>query len=225
MKALDQLCRTGAYGPMNSDITTALGCGWHTDFPEYAEQEASPLVIWPRVAPPSIASPAVDQSGDERAPDRLPGISAEERLSWQRFLDAATAIHEAINAALVKAHQLTLFDVHVLHTLHISPGGSARMGLLSEVLLLLPSRLSQQVGRLEKQGLVRRDRSSQDKRVVIARITPQGRARLQPALRTYARELRRSYLGPLSRQQMTALGAAARKVSDALKASGESPGF
>jgi DNA-binding MarR family transcriptional regulator len=152
-------------------------------------------------------------------------MSAEERRSWQRFMDAAIGIHESINATLVKTHQLTLFDVHVLHTLHVAPGGSARMGTLAELLLLLPSRLSQQVGRLEKQGLVRRDRSSRDKRVVIARITAQGRARLQPALRTYAREVRRSYLGPLSRQQMTALGSAARKVSDALKESGLHPGL
>ena len=208
---------------MNSDMPTALDSGWGVAFVGSAVDARGSVVIWPPSGSPSITSPAVEESGDERPSERLPGLTADERRAWQRFLDAATGIHEVINAALVKSHQLTLFDVHVLHALHKSPGGSARMGHLAEALLLLPSRLSQQVGRLEKQGLVRRDRSSQDKRVVIARITPQGRARLQPALRTYAREIRKNFLVSLSRQQMTAVGAASRKISDALKESGQTP--
>lgn len=210
---------------MNSDIPPALGSGWRVAFAGSALEARRSVVIWPQPGSPSIASPAVEETGDEHPPERLPGLSNDERRSWQGFLEAATGMYEVINAALVKSHQLTLFDVHVLHTLYKSPGGSARMGYLAEALLLLPSRLSQQVGRLEKQGLVRRDRSSQDRRVVIARITPQGRLRLQTALRTYARELRKHFLAPLSRQQMTAVGAAARKVSDALKESGQTPGL
>jgi DNA-binding MarR family transcriptional regulator len=167
----------------------------------------------------------VGEIGDHCVPNRLPALDADERQSWEQFLFAASALYEALNGTLVKAHNLSLFDVHVLHLLNTSPGGSARMGFLSEELLLLPSRLSQQVGRLEKQGLVRRDRSARDKRVVIARITPMGQARLQVALQTYAREVRKNYLGPLSRSQMTALGAAAWKISDTLRQSDSPTGF
>jgi DNA-binding MarR family transcriptional regulator len=180
---------------------------------------------WPAGRGLSIPSPLVDEVGDQCVPNRLPALDADERQCWDQFISAASALYRALNGMLLKEHNLSLFDVHVLHLLNSSPGGSARMGFLSEELLLLPSRLSQQVGRLEKQGLVRRDRCARDKRVVIARITPMGRARLQAALRTYARDLRKSYLAPLSRPQMTALGAAAWKISEALKQSAVPPGF
>lgn len=51
-------------------------------------------------------------------------------------------------------------------------------------------------------------------------ITRKGQDHLRPALQTYAASVRRHYLAPLTREQMTALGDSTRRVGDPLKRKG-----
>ncbi|WP_369803635.1 MarR family winged helix-turn-helix transcriptional regulator [Mycobacterium sp. NAZ190054] len=74
--------------------------------------------------------------------------------------------------------------------------------------------MTQQAARLESRGLLTKRTSAHDRRVVLATITHGGRARLAPALRTYARIVRTHFLNPLSRQQMAALGDSCRRIGD-----------
>ena len=147
----------------------------------------------------------------------LPGADDVERRCWQQFTEATTHLYAALNSELIDAHGLTLLDVMLLRLIVNSHKESARMGELAQALAISPSRVSQQAQRLESQGLLSRSKSPQDRRVVIASITAQGRVVLRPALKTYARGVRRLYLSPLSRQQMTAVGDSSRRVDDALK--------
>lgn len=171
----------------------------------------------------SIALPAVYPTGPKPPPLRLPGLDGAEEQCWQNFGEAATQLYAALNRQVADAHGLTLVDVMLLGLLANSPEG-ARMGELAEALAVIPSRVTEQVRRLQASGLVLRSKSPDDRRVVIASITCKGRVRLQPALITYARAVRRLYLNPLSRQQMTALGDSSRRIGAALKTSGVSSG-
>jgi DNA-binding MarR family transcriptional regulator len=90
------------------------------------------------------------------------------------------------------------------------------MGELAQALSVIPSRVSEQVRRLESQGLVSRGKGADDRRVVVASITNKGRVQLKPVLRTYAGWVRELYLNPLSRPQMTALGDTCRRIDDDL---------
>lgn len=155
----------------------------------------------------------------ERSATGMPGLAPAEQKSWQTFLDAALRVYSALNRQLSETHDLLLVDVRVLEMLDSSADGSARMGDLSEALASLPSRLTRQVRRLEAAGLVRRGTRQEDRRVVLAIITDDGRAALQRALLTYAQGVRAHFVGPLSRPQLSALGENCQRISAALRAS------
>ena len=162
-------------------------------------------------------SPAVAAETDTvPPPDHLPGLDDVEESCWQMFLESSTRLLETLNRRLTTAHRLTMFDFLVLDVLAKSRGGSARMGDLAQTLVIGPSRMTQQVQRLEADGLVRRSRSADDGRVVIASITRNGLMRAKPAAHTYGRQIRKHYLDQMSRNQMIAMGDCCRRISTPL---------
>ncbi|WP_135453104.1 MarR family transcriptional regulator [Mycobacterium sp. DL99] len=150
-------------------------------------------------------------------------LSDDEWRIWKRFGQSAELLYRQINAALIDKHDLSVPDVHLLNLLSTGPYRWVRMGVLAEALVLAPSRVTWQVRRLEERGLVRRFRSREDGRGVVVGITRRGRDYLPPTLQTYAVLVRHLYLAPLNREQMTALGDSARRVSHALKSGTATP--
>ncbi len=115
-------------------------------------------------------------------------------------------MYATMNRTLVDEHRLSLNDVRLLDLLARSSTGSARMGDLAEGLMSLPSRVTRQIHRLEKQGLVRRGASPDDGRGVVARITAEGREALGAAMLTYGVAVRAHFLDRLTRPQISAMG-------------------
>lgn len=153
----------------------------------------------------------------------LPGVDDVGKRCWHQFLESSEALFPALSDRLTDAQQLTLVDVLLLDVIAKSPGGSAPMRTLGEMFALTPSRVTQQITRLEADGLVRRVPGKADRRRVIVAVTAAGQLRLGPALIIYAKEIRRNYLNPMSRQQAIALGDACRRVSVALRAGAGRP--
>jgi DNA-binding MarR family transcriptional regulator len=172
---------------------------------------SSDLLEHPWLSPPGATETEVAPS-----PDQLPGLDDVEQSCWQMFLESSTRLLETLNRRLTTAHRLTMFDFLVLDVLAKSRGRSARMGDLAQTLVVGPSRMTQQVQRLEAEGLVCRSRSADDKRVVIASITRIGLMRVKPAAHTYGRQIRRHYLDQMSRNQMIAMGDSCRRISTPL---------
>ncbi len=158
-----------------------------------------------------------------RTASDMPGLDIAEERAWQHFLDSALRMYATLNRGLTDSHQLTLSDVRLLDMLARSATGSARMGDLAEALLALPSRVTRQIRRLEKQGLVTRAASPDDGRGVLAAITDEGRQAVGEAMLTYCRGVRAHFLGQLSRPQMAAMGENCRRISTGLKQA-DSPG-
>lgn len=165
-----------------------------------------------------IPSPAVDDDGAETPAHGLRGLDEIEERCWQDFLESSTLLLDAINRRLLARHELTLFDFLLLDGLLRSAEGSARMGDLAHAMVIAPSRLTELMRRMESKSLVRRTRSRTDGRGVIASITPEGRARVRRAARTYVEAVRAFYLVQLSRPQMIALGDSCRRIDVPLKA-------
>lgn len=151
----------------------------------------------------------------------LPGVDDAGKRCWHQFVSSSATLFPVLNDRLVEAIQLALMDILLLELIAKSPGGSASMSVLGSAFALRPSRLTQQITRLESEGLVRRGPGEGDRRRVFATITLPGRVRLGPALSLYAREIRRHYLDPMSRQQAIALGDACRRIGLPLKAGGD----
>lgn len=144
---------------------------------------------------------------------QLPGIDYAGRNCWHQLVASSEALFTSLNARVMAAHKLSLFDILLLDLLTKSKGGFVRMCELAETFVLVPGRVTQHIARLESHGLARRSPSPSDRRSVLASITPEGQARVRPALKTYAGLIRAHYLDPMSRQQMIALGDACRRIS------------
>jgi DNA-binding MarR family transcriptional regulator len=189
----------------------------------YRTHRGHPVTASP-VLPEQVAGSATQiaetRDGERSRVSDMPGLGGAELQAWQHFFRAAMQVSDVLNREVIARHTLTLMDVILLDFLAKSPTGSARMGELATVLTALPSRASQQVGRLESQGLVRRGASEVDRRGVEAYITNSGRAAVKAALVTYAKGVRAYFLSPLSRSQMIVMGDGCRRIGDALAAPG-----
>lgn len=148
----------------------------------------------------------------------MPGLDLAEQQAWENFLDAALRVYASLNKTLSEEFKLSLVDVRLLDLLCRSESGSARMGDLAGQLLSLPSRVTRQIRRLEHAGLVRREASPEDGRGVLASITDRGREEVSAAIVAYSEAVRQRFLGPLTRQQMAALGENCRRISAGLQA-------
>lgn len=87
---------------------------------------------------------------------------------------------ERIDAAL-RPMDLTLARFEVLRLLEFVKSGSLPMTRLGSLLQVHPTSVTSAVDRLEKQGFVQRQRRDDDRRVVLAVITPEGRTVLDRA--------------------------------------------
>ena len=155
-----------------------------------------------------------------RTASEMPGLDIAEQRSWDNFLEAALRVYGTLNKLLNERHGLSLLDVRLLDILDRSETGAARMGELAGQLQSLPSRVTRQIHRLERLGLVRRQPSPHDGRGVLAGITDVGRTAIAEATFTYAEAVRQRFLLPLTRSQISSLGENCRRISSALQSDG-----
>jgi DNA-binding MarR family transcriptional regulator len=204
------ITRDGREVTRHATVTYALGVQTHLIAPLSRPQVIAMEELCRRIG--AIAG----QTATAAPMDQLPGLDDTEMRCWRRFVDSSQYMLATMNSTLMGAHRLTLVDVLTLYVL-ATCDKSARMSDLSALLMLAPSRVTQQIGRLEAQGLVQRTQSPDDWRSVVAGITSEGRARVGPALETYAKTIRAHYLDQLSRQQMIALGDSCRRITTSLR--------
>lgn len=77
--------------------------------------------------------------------------------------------------------ELTPSRYFALFQLMISPDGQMPVGRISELIFVHPATITSTVDQLQKAGLVRRMASDEDRRIILAKITPAGRALTQQA--------------------------------------------
>jgi DNA-binding MarR family transcriptional regulator len=114
---------------------------------------------------------------------------AEARRQWEAhgWVDAAPGM--AAVTTLVRAHQILMARIEetlapyglsfarfeILRLLGFSRRGGLPMGKVGERLQVHPASVTSAVKRLERDGLITRETSEDDNRVVIATILPRGR--------------------------------------------------
>ena len=115
-------------------------------------------------------------------PHVTPTKTSDDRLveSWHGLLDTHARAHAAIERAL-REHDLGVSEFEVLERLATGSGEERRMQELGAALHLSQSALSRVVGRLERDGLVRRGMCSEDRRGIYVCTTDAGQARWEAA--------------------------------------------
>ena len=122
------------------------------------------------------------------------------------MLRAHAELVRELDAELARAHDMPLSSYEVLLFLNDSDQGRMRMSELAESALLSRSGLTRLVDRLERQGLLRRERCESDARGWFAEITPAGRRAFAAARKTHLAGVRRLFLERFSRDELRTLG-------------------
>ena len=124
----------------------------------------------------------------------LERLTPLEGGAWGGFLRVHGALVRRLDAELRAEHGLTLSCYEVLLFLGWSPGRRMRMGELAGRVLITLSGVTRLIGRLEREGLVQRERSPEDGRGHYAVLTEAGLLRLREAHPTHLSGVRRLFL-------------------------------
>lgn len=141
----------------------------------------------------------------------LSSPSTAALAAWRVFFECALALPDILDAELEEAVELPFrwYDVLV----HLEEAGhGAPMNEVASRILASKSGLTRVIDRMEKAGVVRRERPEKDRRVVLVFITEEGRATLQAARRVHRDGIRRHFTEHLTAAELKALARTLEKV-------------
>ena len=132
-------------------------------------------------------------------------LSAAELGAWRGFLRVHSALAKALDAELQAAHGVPLSSYEVLITLRSAPDRRLRMAELADRVLLSRSGMTRLVDRLEREGMLERDKCSSDARGYFAVLTSKGEALLAAARPTHLGGVRERFLGHFAADELATM--------------------
>ncbi|MFE9808623.1 MarR family winged helix-turn-helix transcriptional regulator [Streptomyces sp. NPDC005227] len=131
---------------------------------------------------------------------------AEELRVWRDFVETAQALHDELAARLQRDSSLSPGDYAVLLALSEATGHTLRSSELAGVVGWERSRLSHHLGRMERRGLIRRDKCATDSRGAEVVLTDEGAHAFRAALLPHLRAIREVFVDSLSPERIAAVG-------------------
>lgn len=150
-------------------------------------------------------------------------LSYDEQVSWRSWITAITLVPEQLGRELQEASGLTLADYDILVRLSETSDHRLRMSDLARKTLVSRSRLTHQVERMERAGLVTRRECADDGRGTLAEMTDLGWELLQRAAPGHVESVRTHLVDVLTPEEFEMLGSVAAKLVAALGATVEIP--
>jgi DNA-binding MarR family transcriptional regulator len=144
-------------------------------------------------------------------------LNAEQQEAWRAWLSAGMVLRDQLNKELQEQHGLTTADYEILVQLSEHPERRMRMSELAQSTLVSRSRLSHQVDRMEKAGLVERQECSDDRRGYFAVLTQAGWDAIETAAPDHVASVRTHMIDLLSAEELRALGSACQKIIEPLR--------
>lgn len=144
-------------------------------------------------------------------------LSDEEREAWLALVSIMFRLPGAIETQLRSEEDMSLAEYLVLAMLSDASDHRHRMSALAAATNTSQSRLSRIVARMERAGLVTREGRQDDRRVVIAEITPAGLERIREAAPGHVKRVREivfNRLEPEQVEQLVAIGRALNRGSN-----------
>lgn len=140
------------------------------------------------------------------------GLNDEEQRAWRGLLDVQAGLRARLHHELQATSGLSLPDYDVLVHLTDVPEGRLRAFELGDGLQWEKSRLSKQVARMAKRGLVVREHCPEDRRGAYVAVTAQGRLAIEEAAPAHVELVRRLVFDELSAAQVRTLSRIAETV-------------
>ena len=141
-------------------------------------------------------------------------LNEQQQQHWRAWLAANTLLLDAFSRDLQESHGLTMADYEILVRLSESADRRMRMSDLAEATLSSRSRLSHQIDRMERAGLVERVPCPDDKRGYFAVLTTTGWDTLVAAAPCHVDSVRERIVDVLTPEEFAALGKASKRLLD-----------
>jgi DNA-binding MarR family transcriptional regulator len=132
-------------------------------------------------------------------------LDAREAHLWQSYRDAYQELATTLEGRLIRNSGLSGAEYALLHPLSSSEHGVLRTRDLGRSIGWERSRLSHQVSRMEKRGLVVREECESDARGSMVRLTDAGRAAIEAAAPDHVDAVRAHFLEKLTREEQEQL--------------------
>jgi DNA-binding MarR family transcriptional regulator len=139
-------------------------------------------------------------------------LDDEEQRAWRSLITMQDGLTEFLDRELRHRCGVSTPDYEVLAHLSESPEGRLRPFELGRLLRWEKSRLSQHLGRMQKRGLVSRDRCVTDQRGAVVTITPRGRDLITAAAPQHVANVRDVFIDQLTKAELKSLTAIGDKV-------------
>ncbi|MFE7268679.1 MarR family winged helix-turn-helix transcriptional regulator [Streptomyces sp. NPDC057592] len=143
-------------------------------------------------------------------------LDSREAAVWKKYRDLQRQLQSSLDRQLARDSVLSGADYAVLAPLSESPDDVLRARDLQAELGWERSRLSHQISRMEKRGMVAREPCEDDARGSMVRMTAQGRAAIEGAAPQHVETVRRYFFDPLSPDEVETLSVLFDRLLDSL---------
>ncbi|WP_329048707.1 MarR family winged helix-turn-helix transcriptional regulator [Amycolatopsis sp. NBC_01488] len=148
-------------------------------------------------------------------------LDEREARLWQAYRDLTRDLQRAFDRQLERDAGLSGADYALLVPLAEAPDGVVRMRELGRVVGWDRSRVSHQVRRMEKRGLLTREDCADDARGWMVRLTPSGRTAIEAAAPEHVATVRRYFFDQLSEPERETLTRLLERLAGKLAADAE----
>lgn len=131
-------------------------------------------------------------------------LNEQEQEAWRSFIFTAKLVLAELERGMAQ-HDLSGTDYGVLVSLSEAPDRRLRMSELAQTMLLEKSRLSHQITRMERAGLVRRQSCPSDRRGQFAVLTDEGWETIRRVAPFHVELVRSIFIDRLTPQQLVQL--------------------
>ena len=145
-------------------------------------------------------------------------LTEEEQRAWRGLLRMNRQLNARMNRQLQDEYGISLADYDVLVVLSEAPEGRLRVFEVTDALAWEQSRVSHQLARMQRRGLIARECCAADARGAFAVLTAAGRAAIERAAPAHVEQVRQLVFDGLSHDQLTALTEVTTLVLDQLEA-------
>ena len=134
--------------------------------------------------------------------------SSEELAIWRSYLETFEVVRSRVESRLHHDTGLSSGDYRVLLALSEAEGRSMRSSELAETIGWERSRLSGQLGRMERRGLVRRAACAEDARGSVVYLDEAGAAAFRASTIPHLAAIKELFVDAFTPEQLAALGEA-----------------
>ena len=143
-------------------------------------------------------------------------LTEEEQRAWRGLLRMTSQLNARANRLLLQEYGISLADYEVLVALSEAPESQLRVFEVADALAWEQSRVSHQLARMQRRGLITREGCATDARGAFAVLTTAGRAAIERAAPAHVEQVRQLVFDELSHEQVSALTEITTRVLDRL---------